>query len=217
MNRRRFLAASIAAARVPLSLVSNPPVSRAADAPRVAVLLVDTDRVSTPIDKRIYGHFLEHINHSVEDGLFAEQIRGAGFEGEDFKTYWESFSDRGRVEIANVDFKNGNKSMRLHVDGGRAGIRQGRIYVEAGYKYDGSVWVKREAGSPRLTLRVRSAKGDEIASIPLAGSGEDWQEIPYSFSSQVRETQAAVEIAAESSGTLLIDFISMMRADVRRD
>ena len=24
------------------------------------------------IDQRIYGHFLEHINHSVEDGLFVE-------------------------------------------------------------------------------------------------------------------------------------------------
>ena len=65
------------------------------------------------IDERIYGQFLEHINHSVEDGLFAEQIRGAGFEGEDFKTYWEPFSDRGRVEIAEVDFQNGKKSVRL--------------------------------------------------------------------------------------------------------
>jgi len=95
------------------------------------------------IDKRIDGHFLEHINHSVEDGLFAEQIRGCGFEGEDFKTYWESFSDRGRVEIADVEFKNGKKSVRLHVEGGRAGIRQGRLYVDAGQKYDGSLWVGR--------------------------------------------------------------------------
>ena len=38
----------------------------------VAVLLVDTDRVMGNIDKDIYGHFLEHINHSVVDGLFAE-------------------------------------------------------------------------------------------------------------------------------------------------
>ena len=33
------------------------------------------------IDQRIYGQFLEHINHSVVDGLFAEQIRGAGVRG----------------------------------------------------------------------------------------------------------------------------------------
>src|SRR3954468_16893793 len=130
MNRRRFLLSSIAAGAV----------AAAAPDGRVAVLSVDTDRVSSPIDERVYGQFLEHINHSVEDGLFAEQIRGAGFEGEDFKTYWESFSDRGRVDVAEIDFQNGKKSMRLSVEGGHAGIRQGRLFLDQGFKYDGSLW-----------------------------------------------------------------------------
>ena len=147
------------AAVAPSVAVSSPLASSdvpAAGGPRVAVLPVDTDRATTPIDRRIYGHFLEHINHSVEDGLFAEQIQGCGFEGEDFKTYWKSFSDRGKVEIADIEFQNGKKSVRLHVEGGRAGIRQGRLYVAAGYEYDGSTWVRREQGSPQLTLRVVS-------------------------------------------------------------
>jgi alpha-N-arabinofuranosidase len=110
---------------------------------RIAVLLVDMERVIAPIDKRIYGHFLEHINHSVVDGLYAEQIRGCGFEGKDFETYWQSFADRGRVGNADVDFRNGKKSVRLQVEGGQAGIRQGRVYVAAGQTYDGSVWVGR--------------------------------------------------------------------------
>ena len=222
VNRRSFLLGSVAA-RVagPLSVaVSNPrsaSAAPAAGAPGVAVLLVDTDSVSGSIDERIYGHFLEHINHSVVDGLFAEQIRGCGFEGEDFKTYWEPFSDRGRVEIADIEFKNGKKSVRLHAEGGRAGIRQRRIYVEVGFEYDGSLWVKREEGSPQLTLRVVSSQGKLIASAPLAVPGSDWQEVGYSFTSAVRDTQASVEIDAAGSGTLLLDFISMMRADVRRD
>ena len=218
MNRRHFLLSSIAAAAPVSAVISTPRVAHAAaDEPRVAVLLVDTDTATTPIDERIYGHFLEHINHSVEDGLFAEQIRGAGFEAEDFKTYWESSSDRGKVEIANVEFKNGKKSVRLHVEGGRAAIRQGRIYLEAARKYDGSIWVKREAGSPQLTLRVLSSKGDAIASAPLAVSPSTWQEAAYEFTSPVRDTQASVEIVATGTGTVLVDFPSMMRADVRRD
>ena len=87
MNRRKFLAGSMATAAVRLSVMSPAGVSEAlgaGDQPGVAVLLVDTDRVMGSIDERIYGHFLEHIDHSVEDGLFAEQIRGAGFEGDDF-------------------------------------------------------------------------------------------------------------------------------------
>jgi len=209
-----------ATAAVPSSAVSTPLPWSAAPVTgngRVAVLLVDTERVTASIDERIYGQFLEHINHSVEDGLFAEQIRGTGFEGEDFKNYWETFSDRGRIEIANVDFQNGTQCVRLHVDGGRAAIRQGRLFVDAGIEYDGSLWVKREQGSPRLMLRVQTSQGSPIASVPLALTGAGWQEVPYSFTSPVRDRQASIEIAATGKGTLLVDFVSMMRADVRRN
>lgn len=218
MNRRHFVLSSIAAAGAGAPSFAAPSPQGSSDARgRVAVLLVDTDRVTVPIDRRIYGHFLEHINHSVVDGLFAEQIQGCGFEGEDFRTYWKPFSERGSVEIAEVDFQNGKKSVRLRVDSGRAGIRQGRIYVDAGREYDGSVWVRREQGSPQLTLRVAGSKGETIATAPLDVNGSGWQEVRYSFSSAVRDTQATVELAASGSGTLLVDFLSMMRADVRRD
>jgi alpha-L-arabinofuranosidase len=220
MNRRRFLKASMAASAAPLSTVSHPLLAAAVaatDEPKVAVMPVDTDRVTVPIDKRIYGQFLEHINHSVEDGLFAEQIRGAGFEGTDFDTYWQPFSDRGRVEIANVDFQNGTKSVRLHVDGGHAGIRQGRLFLDQAVKYDGSLWAKRESGSPQLMLRVQSANDEPITSIPLPFKGSNWQQLPFSFTSTLRDTQAQLEIVATGHGTILLDFVSLMRADVRHD
>lgn len=221
MNRRDFLKTSAAAsAAFPLAGVSNPLLSNAygdTGEPRVAVMLVDTDRVTTPVDERIYGQFLEHIYHSVVDGLFAEQIRGAGFEGDDFRTYWESSADRGEVAIANVNFQSGTKSIRLRVDGGRAAVRQGRLFLDANVKYDGSLWLKRERGSPRLIFQIRSSKGESIASIPLAVTGSDWQEVPFAFTSPVRDTQASIEITASGRGAVLLDFISMMRADARRD
>ena len=185
--------------------------------PGVTVLLVDTDRITTSIDPRIYGQFLEHINHSIEDGLFAEQIRGAGFEGEDFKTYWESSAKRGQVDVANVDFQSGRKSVRLRVDGGTAAIRQGRLFLDAGVKYDGSLWLKRETGSPRLKLLFKSAKGDTIASLPILVAGSEWREVPFSFTSAVRDTQASIEVTATGKGSILLDFISMMRSDVRHE
>ena len=181
------------------------------------MLLVDTDRASTKISERIYGQFLEHINHSIEDGLFAEQIRGAGFEGEDFKTYWRPFAEHGEVELAEVAFHHGNRCVRLHVSGGHAGIRQGRMFLEQGVTYDGWLWAKREIGSPSLTLNLMGASGGFIASVPLKVSGADWQEVPFSFTSKVRDEQATVEIVASGNGTLLLDFVSLMRADARRN
>jgi alpha-N-arabinofuranosidase len=180
-------------------------------------MLVDTDRATTPVDKRIYGQFLEHIDHSVEDGLFAEQIRGAGFEGDDFKTYWESSADRGEVELVNLEFQNGSKSVRLRVSGGRAAIRQSRVFLDAGIKYEGSLWLKPEEGSPDLQFVAESSEGKPIASVPLAYKGSDWQEVPFAFTSTIRDTQARVAISASGNGAILIDFVSMMRADARHN
>src|ERR1051325_1688733 len=67
------------------------------DSSGVAVLLIDADRPLSTVDKNIYGQFLEHINHSVEDGLYAEQVQGQGFEGKDFETYWEPVEKNGKV------------------------------------------------------------------------------------------------------------------------
>ncbi len=217
MNRRDFIAYSVAlSAAGPLAALPANAEDRTSEV-MDTILVVDTDRVTTPIDQRIYGQFLEHINHSVEDGLFAEQIRGAGFEGDDYKTYWEPVAERGQVELVDTAFRNGSKSVRLTVNGGHSGLRQRRIFVEAGVKYDGSLWAKREGGAPQLKLDLKTSKGEPIASatLPLADGG--WQEIPFSFASAVRDTQALIEITATGHGALLLDFVSMMRADVRRD
>src|SRR6186713_1225239 len=93
----------------------------------VAILDVDTDRPMGTIDKNIYGHFLEHINHSVVDGLFAEQVRGQGFEGTDFATYWTTFGTANAVSVVDVPFEKGTKSVRIAAGAQPAGIRQGRV------------------------------------------------------------------------------------------
>ena len=184
---------------------------------RVAVLLVDTDYVMGNIDEGIYGQFLEHINHSVIDGLFAEQIRGQGFEGRDFQTYWKSFTDNGEVKLEEVNFENGQRSVRLSVNNGTAGIRQGRIYLQEKFDYNGSLWLKPEQGSVQVTFSAKDSGGNTIAEVPLKTSGSQWQEVPYSFSSSKTDTQAQIEIIATGNGSILLDFISMMRADVRRN
>jgi alpha-N-arabinofuranosidase len=217
MNRRNFLIHSTAAAATVSLSSSSLIASVAAEETHVSVLVVDTDRASVAVDKRIYGQFLEHINHSVEDGLFAEQIRGAGFEGEDFKTYWEPIAKGGDVGVAELDFQNGKKSVRLRTTGGDAGIRQGRIFLEAGTKYEGSLWVKREQAAPKLTLRILGSTGNVIASLPLEPIGTEWHELSFAFTSQIRDTQGVIEIIASGHGAVLVDFVSLMRSDVRHD
>ena len=44
-------------------------------------IVVRPGQVQGEIDRRIYGQFLEHIYHSVEDGLFGELVRNRAFTG----------------------------------------------------------------------------------------------------------------------------------------
>ena len=188
---------------------------RTLEDPGVAVLLVNTDHVTGHINKDIYGQFLEHINHSVVDGLFAEQIRGCGFEGDDFESYWELSRDRGNVAIADIKFKNGEKSIRLGAANNEVGILQGRIYLEEGYTYNGFIWLKPEQGSVKVALHVKDSEDKLIAMIPLKTEGSEWQELAYSFSNPKTDTQASLEIVAEGQGSVLMDYISLMRSDIR--
>jgi alpha-N-arabinofuranosidase len=182
----------------------------------VAILQVDTDRRLGTIDQRIYGQFLEHINHSVVDGLFAEQIRGAGFEGRDFETYWTTFGPPNAVRAVDTQFERGSKSVRITAGGQRTGIRQRRVFLESGRSYDGSVWIRIASGAPRVSLRVLAADGSVLGDLPLRTRGSAWQEVPFAFRSTRTDRDAVIEVAATGRGAALVDFVSLMRADVRR-
>jgi alpha-N-arabinofuranosidase len=181
----------------------------------VAVLLIDTDRIAGTIDERIYGQFLEHINHSVVDGLYAEQVRGQGFEGNDFAEYWRAAGDQSAASLVEEKFEQGTRSVRLSVNGGTGGIRQDRFYIEAGQKYDGSVWLKPEQGSLALRLSLLGSSGRELATRPLETKGTGWQSVRFEFESATSDRNATLELVAAGTGTVLVDFISLMRARAR--
>lgn len=188
------------------------PLTASAAGPGVAVLLIDTDRVEGTIDERIYGQFLEHINHSVVDGLYAEQVRGQGFEGKDFADYWKPFGTPGTASLVEVTFERGARSVRLAAHGGAGGVRQDRLYVEAGQTYDGSVWLKPEQGALDVSLRIVGSNGRELAKRLLPTHGTDWQAVGFEFASAATDRQASLEILASGTGSVLVDFWGRRRA-----
>src|SRR5688572_2063457 len=185
------------------------------DSSGVAILLVDTDHSLSTIDEDVYGHFLEHINHSVEDGLFAEQVQGQGFEGKDFETYWRPLQKGGKVMFVDTPFQKGLKSIRLSPANDSAGISQRRLYVQKGIAYNGSLWIKPEGGAVNMLLRIADTIGNEIAKATLPYSGTEWQEVKFTFTPSKTDTSAALEIIATGTGSVLIDFISIMTADAK--
>ena len=181
----------------------------------VAVLLVDTDRPTGTVDERLYGHFLEHINHSVVDGLYAEQVRGQGFEGKDFADYWQPIGPAGSVTLVAEKLGRGERSVRLEVHDSAAGLRQERVYLQAQQSYNGSVWLKPVEGSVNVRLRMKSSNGETLAEVPLAMEGRGWHEAVFKFLSPKTDPQCLLEITATGTGAVLVDFVSLMRADAR--
>jgi alpha-N-arabinofuranosidase len=186
-----------------------------ADSSGVAILLVDADHPVSRIDENIYGQFLEHINHSVIDGLYAEQVQGQGFEGKDYETHWQPIENKGKVELIDIVFQKGLKSIRLSADNGTAGIKQSRLYVQKDKAYNGSLWVKPETGTVEMVLRITDAGNNEIARSSLPFSGTDWQEVKFEFTSSKTDTSALFAITATGTGSVLVDFISIMTAEAR--
>jgi alpha-L-arabinofuranosidase len=180
----------------------------------VAILNIDADRPVSEISMGVYGQFLEHINHSVVDGLYAEQVQGRGFEGKDFETYWKPFGEAGAATVVKSDFKNGEKSLQFNLSKGSAGISQPRFYIAQGFTYGGSVWIKNVEGSIHLILRIKDSAGILVKEISLKASGKEWEEVPYSFTSTKTDSQATMELEAHGKGIVLIDFITMMRSDL---
>lgn len=183
----------------------------------VSVLLIDTDRPLGKISEGVYGHFLEHINHSVVDGLYAEQVQGNGFEGKDFERYWKVYGEKESVEVVAAHSGNGEKSLQFTTRRSTAGIRQDRIYCEEGFTYDGSILVNITEGSPRLILRLKDNTGRAIKEITLRVPGKGWKEVPFSFLCNTTDHQASLEIETKGTGTVMVDFISFMREDIRKN
>ena len=181
----------------------------------IAILQVDTDRRIGTIDPKIYGQFLEHINHSVEDGLFAEQIRGAGFEGRDLETYWTPFGPHDAVRVVGTQFERGTKSVRITAGREAAGVRQQRVFLRVRPELRR---VRLDQSRVRRASRIAARAGRGRNRVDRSGtssSGTKWQEVPFSFAAGRTDRDASVEISAAGRGAVLVDFVSMMRADVR--
>jgi hypothetical protein len=120
------------------------------------------------------------------------QIQGQGFEGKDFETFWKPFGPEGGAAVVDVPFETGRKSVRLRAGSPAAGIRQGRVYLEAGKAYDGYVWLKPESGSPRVTFRVVGSDGKQVAETSLRVSAlvsegdVPVQDFPHNAAAQLR-------------------------------
>ena len=97
---------------------------------RDVTLTIDPDRAVAEIDNKIYGHFLEHIYHSVNGGLWGELIWNRSFEQNelgqwmvaDNKIAQESMGTNVRLTFGDADWGNYEYTLEARKTGGQEGF-----------------------------------------------------------------------------------------------
>src|SRR4030042_302123 len=93
-------------------------------------LTVDPDRTVAEIDNKIYGHFLEHIFHSVNGGLWGELVWNRSFEQNKLGQWTvrgetiaqESMGTNVRLTFGDVSWRDYEYTLEARKTGGQEGF-----------------------------------------------------------------------------------------------
>lgn len=202
----------------------------AADPAPVAVR-IDASVTSAPINKHIYGQFLEHGGPIVNHGLWAEMIDDRKFYGPILEVEPPPPTDRraafvGRarswirigaadaVTLAKDNAYVGEHSPLLRTSGNEpVGFHQGRIALLKSKRYEGHIVV---AGDPSARVQVsliwgEGEKGRQDIALPALSA--EYARHPLVFTAPVTTDDARIEVTARGNGTARIGVLSLMPSD----
>ncbi len=114
---------------------------------------VDTTTVVNTVDEKVYGHFLEHIYHSVNGGLWGELVWNRSF---------ELAGDGGGVwTIEGSDLVQSSLATDVHLDFGDLGWSDYEITLEA----------RKDGGNEAFLILFRAPDSDNFYWCNLGGWG----------------------------------------------
>ena len=209
-------------------------------ASRADTLTVHPDRVLHEVSPTLYGIFLEDINCAVDGGLYAELIKNRSFENENLwrpqhADHWEAWNARNwgnaAITLENEDPLHENNPTFLRTrleENGFALIRnqgfggsvlRGGIPLEAGKKYDLSLWLRFDETASRaagVSVFLADAAGNEMSPrAEFRGSeetGGTWRRYDASLTA-LEGGGAVLSLEMSGEGVVDADMVSLMPED----
>jgi alpha-N-arabinofuranosidase len=190
-------------------------------------LALDPEKVVNRVDERIYGHFLEHIYHSVNGGLWGETVWNRSFEQwpgskrkgapRDTKppaaaSHWKFYGE-GQGGRSLDDALNGKAAQVVTSTGTEAGVAQAHFCVRAGETYFGSLWARGKAPDG-LVVCLRD--GDTtLAEIRLPAPEGGWREHTFRLQPKAAARDATLQVGVRGTGTVRLDQVSLVPQSAR--
>ena len=197
-----------------------PPPAHAEDVTDYAIT-VDPAAKGPKIDDTMYGVFFEDINRAADGGLYAELVQNRSFEYStaDNTSYTPltSWTLDGTARVVN-DGGRLNERNRAYLSLGagssvtNAGYNTG-VHVEAGKKYDFSVWARADAGTT-LTVSLQDADGPLATAREVAVTESGWAR--YQVALTATRTSSNGRLTVASSAAAALDMVSLFPRDTYR-
>ena len=189
---------------------------------------IDATKTGPPINRFIYGQFIEHLGRCIYGGIWAEMLEDRKFYfpiRDEYRPYrdlvdtefpvvgastWEVLGSPGSVTMIAEEPFVGEHTPRVAAD---SGIRQNDLGLVAGKKYVGYVWLRAAEGAANVTVSLSWGEGDEARqSITMATDGDEFAQYPLEFTSggESHEGRLTIEVAGSPC---LVGAASLMPAD----
>ena len=203
-----------------------------------ASITIDARKVENRISPLLYGQFLEFMYEGIKGGLHAELIRNRSFEEPPnaigLSRNWERYPDDRNDDYA-LSFHWDDQfpypkqrsevkehSLRIEVGDGvieRHGIYQPRIPIRSRLEYRGHFWLRTSdyEGDVAVTLESDSDQyqvyaGTTVSRINI--TRDNWRLYQFSLVPDRSDPLARVAILFKGRGTVWIDQVSLIPADV---
>lgn len=189
---------------------------------------IDASKISAPINKLVYGQFLEHIGNLVNSGLWAEMLDDRKFfnsiptppptnSGGRFRRTllrrWTVVGPGGDVTMDTEHPFVGKHSPQIALSADEIhGIEQAGLPLVAGKVYTGRIVL---AGGPEAKATVSAIWGDQpndAQVIPIGKLSSGYKTFHFRFTAPRSTDNARFRISGTGGGSLLIGAASLMPA-----
>ncbi len=206
-----------------------------------ASISIDARKVENRISPLLYGQFLEFMYEGIKGGLHAELISNRSFEDPPniigLSRNWERYPDDRNDDYAltfhwddqftypqqhKIQIESEVKEHSLRVEAGdgvieRHGIYQPRIPIKSGLEYRGYIWLRSTDYEGTITVALES--DSDVRQIYAAAdvgpiARGDWRRYEFSLRPTRNDPLARFAILFPGRGTVWIDQVSLMPADV---